>query len=255
MTTNIFDKNSAVMATDSRWSIEWGSWLMYLDDTGYEKIERSNGVALMFAGYGGKIQQYKDWIRSKPTNFDNMPDVKGMSVCMVNEATNMVMFRKHQDIEANEVFCAGSGARSAYTCWLMNKCSKTAVESAKQKDHYSGGDVKYINFSTKESNLVSYLPQVQLTIQMISENIIQRGIAMKIHATPTGTPNLALQKVANGANDEADARAEMAALVAEGKLSATAPCDGMHNDWSEEDKEDFKAALAQMFGWDSAAKH
>jgi hypothetical protein len=251
MTTNIFDKNSAVMATDSRWSIEYGQWILYLDDTGYEKIERCNGVALMFAGLGPKIQEYKDWIRSKPTDFSLMPDVKGMAVCMVHEASNNVTFRKHQDIEANNVYCAGSGARPAYSCWLDNKCSKTAVESAKLKDHYSGGEVKYVNFGTSETNLHAVFPQVQMTIQTITDNIIQRGIAMQIHATPTGTPDLKLAKASSGVvNDEQAARAEMASLVAQGKLSATAPCDGMHSDWSEEDKTAFRAALAQMFGWE-----
>ncbi len=238
------------MATDSRWSIEYGQWILYLDDTGYDKIERFNGVSLMFAGLGPKIQQYKDWIRSNPADFSAMPDVKGMAVCMVHEATNAVMFRKHQDIESNNVYCAGSGARPAYSCWLDNKCSKTAVESAKRKDHFSGGDVKYVNFATNETNLANIFPQVQMTIQMITDNIIQRGIAMQIHATPTGTPDLKLAKGSSATvHDEQSIRVAMAQEVAAGKLSATAPCDGMHNDWSEEDKQNFKDALSQMFGW------
>jgi hypothetical protein len=252
MTTNIYDGNSSVMATDSRWSIEYGSWLLYLDDTGYEKIERLNGMALMFAGHGPKIEEYKIWIHSSPKDFSSMPDVKGMSVCMVHESSNIVEFQKHQDIEANNVFCAGSGARPAYSCWLTNKCSQRAVESAKLKDHYSGGEVKYVNFVTSETNITKFYPQAQLTIGVISANIIQRGISMKIHATPKGTPDLPFPKAGmDSANDDEAPREKMAALVASGELSATAPCDGMHSDWSEDDKGNFKRALGKMFGWNN----
>lgn len=252
MTTNIFDGNALVMATDSRWSIKQGSWLFYLDDTGYDKIERLNGVAVMFAGEGPKIQEYKNWIHSKPNDLSNMPEVKGMSVCMVDESTGCVDFQKHQDIEENNVFCAGTGAQSAYICWLEKKCSQTAVESAKLKDYYSGGDVKYIDFKTLKTNLAKYFPEQQLTIETISANIMKRGPAMKIHANPTGIPDLPLMKASSDASfDEQDARQRGTELVASGQLSATAPCNGMHSDWSENDKEGFKQALGKMFGWNN----
>lgn len=240
------------MATDSRWSIEYGSWLFYLDDTGYDKIERCNGMALMFAGHGKKIQEFKNWIRSNPTDDSLMPAEKGMSVCMVSEDTGTVEFQKHQDIDSDNVLCAGSGARWAYGCWTSNKCSKLAVETAKSKDYCSGGEVKYIDFANKDTNLVAYHAEAQMTIETISNNIYQRGISMKIQATP-GTPNLPFPKAegSNAANDEAVARSEVGILVANGTLSATAPCDGMHNDWSQDDKVNFKRSLGKMFGWKS----
>lgn len=251
MTTNIFDGNSGVMATDSRWSIEYGCWLYYLDDTGYSKIERLNGMAIMFAGYGGKIQEYKDWIRSNPTDFSRQPDVKGMSVCMVEESTGNVEVKEEQDIDTNNVLCAGSGARPAYGCWTSNKCSKKAVESAKLVDPCSGGDVKFIDFKNSETNLAEYAAETQLTIAQISANIMKRGISMKIRTTPTGTPDLPFVKAAgeDAANEEQLARAAVSELVATGKLSANAPCDGMHNDWSEESKANFRRALGKMFGF------
>jgi hypothetical protein len=249
MTTNIFDGNTSVMATDSRWSIEYGQWLLYLDDTGYEKIERLNGRALMFAGRGLRIQEYKTWIRSQPADFSSMPEVKGMCVCMVDEATGTIIFQKHQEIEANGVLCAGSGARAAYSCWLLNKCARQAVESAKAKDPCSGGEVKYINFAKSETNIADVYPHSQLTINTISANIVQRGIAMKIQSTPYGTPNLPFSKAPSVLDAQEPPREEMAKLVANGTLEATAPCNGMHNDWTEQDKENFKNALAKMFGW------
>lgn len=237
------------MASDSRWSIEYGSWLFYLDDTGYQKIERCNGFALMFAGHGKKIQEYKNWIRSMPEDDSNMPDVKGMSICMAEEATGIVEFAKHQDIESDNVLCAGSGARWAFNCWSENKCSKTAVETAKSKDYCSGGEVKYIDFKTLDTNLKNYHAEAELTIELISRNIIQRGIAMKIQTNTPGVPNLPFPKAEGAANDESVVRAQAAELVAAGKLGATAPCDGMHNDWNESDKANFKRALGKMFKW------
>ena len=250
MTTNIFDGNAKVMATDSRWSIEIGQWLFYLDDSGYDKIERCNGFTLMFAGDGGVIQMHKDWIRSKPNDFSAMPGVKGMSVCMVEDSNGVVAFQKHQDIETNNVLCAGTGARLAFNCWALNKCSKRAVETAKSKDYCSGGDVKYVDFKTQETNLVPAVVQ-QLTIQTVTQNILKRGLTMKIQSTPTGVPNLPFPKAEAGdaANDEQMARNAAAALAADGKLTANAPCDGMHNEWSDDDQQKFKAALGRMFGW------
>ena len=249
MTTNVFDGNSLVMATDSRWSIERGSWLFYLDDTGYSKIERSHERVLSFAGYGGKIQEWKNWIRSEPADASNIPDFKGMSVCMVDEATGIVEFQI-QDIVANNAYCAGTGAYPAYGCWVENRCSKRAVVTAISKDLYSGGEVKFIDLLTKNHNLTDLYPQSQLTIADVSAAIAKRGIPMKLDNIP-GSPKLPFPKAADGeaVNDEDAVRGEIQAMVAAGQISANAPCIGMHNDWTEENKEKFTQALGKMFGW------
>lgn len=251
MTTNIYDGNKKVMATDSRWSIPYGPWLFYLDDTGYEKIERCGGYSLMFAGDGLKIQEYKDWIRSAPADDSAMPQEKGMSVCMIEDATGLVSFQNHQDIDSENVLCAGSGSLWAFDCWKENRCSKQAVETAKSKDSRSGGDTKYIDFATPATNLLPAAGQSDIRIEAVTRNILKRGIAMKIQTVPTGVPNLKFAKAsaANADYDEATARAEAAKIAAAGQLSATAPCAGMHNDWSADDKSQFKMALGKMFGW------
>lgn len=252
MTTNIFDGNAKVMATDSRWSIPYGPWLFYLDDTGYEKILRYNDFALMFAGEGQKIQEYKDWVRSNPVDDSNMPAEKGMSVCMVEESSGVVVFRKHQDIEAENVLAAGSGSLWAFGCWKENKCARQAVVTAKGKDHCSGGEVKFVDFVKSETNVIEHAGQSELHIKTVTQNILQRGIAMKIQALPPGVPDLPFPKadgVIDVANNEQAARAAAVALAANGQLSATAPCAGMHNEWTPEDRSAFKQALGKMFGW------
>lgn len=238
------------MATDSRWSIQHGNWLFYLDDTGYDKIERMNGMALMFAGYGAKIQEYKYWLRSNPADDSNMPDVKGMSVCMVEESTGIVEVKEEQEIDESNVLCAGSGAWPAYRCWQANKSPLRAVDSAKMVDICSGGEVKFIDFPNSKTNVVSVHGAADLTIQVISENIFKRGIPMKLHTTQQNALNMPFSKVAGGAaNDEHAAREEIGALIASGELSANAPCAGMNNDWSDASKANFKRALGKMFGW------
>lgn len=251
MTTNIYDGNKKVMATDSRWSIPYGPWLFFLDDTGYEKIERFGGFSLMFAGDGGKIQEYKDWIRSAPADDSKMPVEKGMSVCIIEDASGAVTFQKHQDIESENVLCAGSGSIWAFGCWKGNRCSKQAVETAKTMDNCSGGDVKYIDFADGSTNVLPAVGQADIRIETVTQNILKRGNAMKIQSVPTGVPNLGLAKTAaaNSSCTEAEAREQATKLAATGQLSATAPCAGMHNDWSTEDKSEFKTALGKMFGW------
>jgi len=247
MTTNIFDGHACVMATDSRWSIRHGDWLLYLDDTNYQKIERSHGKALMFAGFGGKIQEWKNWIRSNPADDSGMPEFKGVSVCMVDESTHEVDMTDEKYYINNNVYCAGSGKELAYGCWLVNKSSKQAVETAKSKDFCSGGDVKFIDFKNSETNLVNFYPEAEPTIEKVSLAIAQRGISMKL--STQSAPILPFSKADAAASEEAVVRAEIAGLVANGQLSADAPCDGMHDDWSEENKAKFKAALGKMFGW------
>jgi hypothetical protein len=254
MTTNIFDGNAKVMASDSRWSIEYGPWLFYLDDTGYEKILRHNGFSLMFAGNGRKIQEYKDWIRSNPPDDSSMPNEKGMSVCMIEDATGEVVFQRQQDINSENVLCAGSGARWAFGCWIQNKCSKQAVKTAKSKDVCSGGDVKYVDFAqgAVATNVVTYTVQKELHIDTVTKNILERGNAMKIQALPPGTPDLPFNKadgILDVAQNEQAARAAAKALAASGQLTATAPCAGMHNDWDQDDRAEFKKALGKMFNW------
>jgi len=239
------------MATDSRWSVPYGPWIFYLDDTGYEKILRYRGHSLMFAGDGTKIQEYKNWIRSNPVDASGMPPQKGMSVCMIHDESGAVAFRKHQDIDSESVLCAGSGSYWAFGCWKENRCSKQAVETAKSRDQYSGGEMKFVDFATSATNLMPAVGQVDMHIDQVTSNILKRGIAMKVQSLQTGVPNLNFPKVGTPLSSisEVEARAAAAKLAAAGQLSATAPCNGMHNDWSAEDKEQFKQALGKMFGW------
>ena len=53
---------------------------------------------------------------------------------------------------------------------------------------------------------------------------------------------------ASAANDNPEL-AEIKAKIAAGDLSASAPADGMYEEWSAEEKGQLKKAFSDMFGW------
>lgn len=241
MTTNVFDGNAAVMATDSRWSIRHGKYVIYLDDTGFEKIELRNQHAFMFAGNGLRIQEWKSWIRSDPKDDSTQPAEEGICVCVVSMDTKQVKFSVKQDVEREGGFFAGSGSTYAVPCWLVNKDAKRAVDTAKQSDIFSGGEIKFFNFATGAHNL-GY-PSGDITIQMVVEAINKRGLAMTTNVNSTQPFPFAV-----AANDNPEL-AEIRQKIANGELSANAPCDGMYNEWTKEEKSSLKRALGDVFGW------
>lgn len=250
MTTNIYDSNQFIMATDSRWSIQLGCWLMYADEVGYDKIIHQRGKVLMFAGFGSAIQAWKDWILSTPIGPVDMPPHKGMAVCMVDATTKIVDFDAHQDIVDSGVYCAGSGARHAYGCWKSNNSAIKAVETAKSMDIFSGGEIKYFDCNNQSNNLTQLAPLTNITINTVDEAILRGGKIMKINLPSPGNPPFSLRTESSANDDgEASAIALITRKVASGELSATAPCDGMHNDWTDVNKEKFTLALGNMFGW------
>lgn len=246
MTTNVYDANTGFVASDSRWSVPWGNKVVYVDDANFNKIELHKDIAFVFAGNGLKVQEWKNWIRTAPTSAIGMPDCDGMSVCMVHVEENRVMFAERQDIVKDGGFFAGSGSRFAFMCWTDNRNAPKSVETAKRFDPYTGGEVKYLHFSTKDHNLHIH-PTAEATIQSVAEAICTRGHVMNI-AADNGT-NVPFKLTELAAND-AEARA-LQAKLASGALSPEAPCDGMYDQWTDEQKGKLVTALGEAFGWKS----
>lgn len=241
MTTNVYDQNQGVMATDSRWSIRSGNHVVYLDDVGFDKIEICHGAAFMFAGNGGRIQQWKSWLRTNPADDSAQPPEDGICVCIANMSTKVMKSFGKENVVLNGGYFAGTGTMYAIPCWQRNNDPKRSVETAKQSDIYSGGEVKFCNFATNEHNL-NY-PQNEITIQMVDQAILTRGLAMKINVN--STPTLPFQLAAENDPEVAEIRQK----IANGELSASAPCDGMYKQWTPEEKADLKKALGDVFGW------
>lgn len=229
------------MATDSRWSIRSGNYVVYLDDTGFDKIEVRKGAAFMFAGNGGRIQQWKSWLRTDPQDDSNQPPEDGICICIANTTTKLMKSFGKENVVINGGYFAGTGTIYAIPCWQQNNDPRRSVETAKLSDIYSGGEVKFFDFASDKHNL-NY-PQGNVTIQMVDQAILTRGLAMKINvnsAQPLPFPQAAK-------NDPEVA--EIRDKIAQGHLSASAPCDGMYKQWTTEEKAELHDALADVFGW------
>ncbi|MBA2674006.1 hypothetical protein [Ramlibacter sp.] len=245
MTTNVYDSNVGLMATDSRWSVEYGNYLIYVDDTRFDKIERYGDAVFMFAGDGHRIQAWKTWIRSAPGDDSQMPDCEKMCVCIARASDKAVLFKERQDIVKDGGYFAGSGSRYAYVCWNENRDGQRAVESAKTFDSSSGGDVKFFDFVSGDHNLFNPTKDVQ--VQDVIDALNDRGMVMEIAMNANEQKAPFKLKDVTAANDPALKEAQ--GKLANGELSPTAPCDGMYSEWTADQKSKLKGVLGDVFGW------
>lgn len=241
MTTNVIDLAVGISVTDSRWSYQAPFFTLYVDDVGFEKIVEYRQRAYTFAGDGELIQVWKDWLASEPTSVHSMPDVeretpqgvRSVTICIVKMATKEVSYRRGTAIAYDQALFAGTGGFAARLCWDKNRDAKKAVESAIQKDLFSGGTVKYLVFADNDNNLSEFA-----TIGEVNRQLATRGVCM-IHAagnaTNTGTP-------VSGSDHEKEI-AKIKEQLTSGDIVASAPCDAMFERWSEEEKEQLRTAL------------
>ena len=232
------------MTTDSRWSARYGRFLIYVDDARFEKIERYQTSVFMFAGNGQKIQSWKSWIRTNPTDDSGMPDHQEMCVCIADLPSKGVLLAKHQDIVRNGGYFTGTGSLYAFTCWSENHDAVKAVETAKLFDFSSGGDVKFVDFDSGQNNLFS--PTREINVADVSQALADRGNIMEIAVN--NRAQVLPFKLADLAANDAELR-EVQKKIASGEIAPTAPCDGMYSEWTDDDKLQLKGALAKVFGW------
>jgi hypothetical protein len=240
MTTNVFDAVKRMMATDSRWSIRHGNYLIYLDDSGCDKILVRHQRAIMFAGNGRRIQEWKDWIMTDPTDSSKQPKEEGICICMVDMRTGNVVLSVKQKVVNQSGYFAGSGTDYAATCWVQNNDACRSVDTAKLADVCSGGEVKYTDIAGNTHNLYT---GSWVTIQMVDDAITKRGLVMNI--SNGGSTAASFATAANDNPELADIKARISA----GELSASAPSEGMYEAWTEKEKAQLNQAFSEMFGW------
>ena len=236
------------MASDSRWSIETGDFVLYLDDARFGKIALANDVAFIFAGAGKLIQQWKVWISKGPSGNVGRPATRDndevIALCMVAMGTAEVIFRERQQsifcddpIKADtRAFFAGSGAAPARCYWCQTQYAMKAVDAAIGQDVYSGGEVRYVRFNTREHNLVE-----SETIDQVADRIIKEGIVMyKNMPSQTGVP------VAVAAESDPKVRTTLEEVKG-GTKGPRAPFDTMRDPWTPEAERRLDAALNRVF--------
>jgi len=235
-----------MVATDSRWSQRLGRWLVYVDDTGFHKIEVTSTAVFMFAGLGLRIEEWKRWLRSSPApSAATMPGFEGICICAVDRKTGEVKICEKMPIIRQEASFGGSGARFAYSCWDINKDACRSVDTAKGFDPATGGSTMHYSLTSGATNLSanSHVFSAQ-TISDVDKELLSRGIVMDISQTSNPVPFAFSQLAAN--NEEVK---ELQTKIASGELSAEAPSSEMHSEWTDHEKSRVTKALGEMFGW------
>ncbi len=243
MTTNVYDKTKFLVTTDSRWSIITDIGVIYVDDTGFDKIETAKDHAFVFAGNSAVIQNWKDYIRGSQSGQPlSRPSAKGISLLVAKLGSGSFVEAYGQDIGLPNklrptVSFAGTGAHPAALCWIANKCGRRAIDSAKSRDYYSGGEVMYLELDTRNSNLRN-----DRNADKLSEAFLEKGMIMY-------TPGLTAASVPLALAAESDPRvAEWMQKIAEGAVEIQAPCDSMFAEPTEEEDARLDAAMASIFG-------
>lgn len=252
MTTTIYDKFNKQVASDTRWSArvtlsDGEQYLVYVDTCSFEKIADKKNTALVLAGNGELIAQWKDWwYNSMDTT--NLPptDVNGkneVNLMIVDKVNNDVLFDAGQKkaifcTDSNSVLSvfAGSGDIHAASCWHVNRCVQTAITTASNKDYYTSDIVKYVDFTTGKSNLgVPDYNYDSIVTEMLDKGFIM-NMAYSTAANDVGTP-LSQHQIQQEVKD----------LFANGKAVASAPVPGISEfKWNEANKQKLISAIDRV---------
>jgi hypothetical protein len=241
MTTNVYDYAAKQLASDSRWSfsLKDGGFLyavVYVDNTGFEKIEYQPDYSYLFAGRSDLIDEWKKWARSpNKILIPRPPVIDDFALCIIHSETGEIKFEHGQKIVGSDHRFAGTGAHPAYYCWLKNKCSQKAVESASSVDIFSGGEVKYLSLEQKQHNLNQITSH-----ESINEITLRKGMVMSLPVTQPVPLHEAAEK---------DPRVkDFTTKIANGEVSAEAPSGRDKIVWTDSDVKRLDDALSECFG-------
>ena len=233
MTTNVIDFQKLVIACDSRCSKDWGDYVIYVDDTGFDKIAVNGSLCAIFAGNLKLIDGWKNWIgtpSSQPLGL--FPATAGvdpqtnsrvaMQVCLIDRERREARFygMSYQAL-ASHFFFGGTGAPFAMQCFRQNFCGKKAIGTASLSDVYTGGSTIFFELETAVNNL----SPKQVTVDELEAQFPERGIVMHKPTKNVTTLKEFLQKP------------EAAPLLA-GTFSLSAPSGGVQRDWTAAERED-----------------
>jgi hypothetical protein len=245
MTTNVFDKSAAVLASDTRWSyrlvqdgpIKSTVALLYVDDTGFEKIEFQPDYSYIFAGPSDLIDRWKKWINSPTRSVVPSPGyANDFALCIIDMSTGDVFDEHGQRIRDAMYRFAGTGAEPAHNCWKQFKDPRKAVRSATDGDIYSGGEVKYLNLTDSTNNL-----DTSGTIESIKQSTLKRGMVM--YTSGNNAPMPIDEAAANDPRIK-----DLVTKIAKGEAIAEAPCGLDTVVWTDTDVSRLNASLHRMYG-------
>ena len=209
--------------------------LVFVDDTGFDKIFEFNKYLMLFAGTAKLIQVWKNHISDlnstglPPTVLDGM----SIAVSITDLETSAVFFEHNQAATYETVRFAGSGASAAERCWFKNFCAKRAVGTASFFDVCTGGQVKYYSFDGNHN------VDVSTTVEVIPDALRKNGVIMYRNRSDLTMP------VSEAARTDPRV-VKLIDDLACGKESLCAPFPHMHNPMSVSETRALEKALAKI---------
>ncbi|MEH6368697.1 hypothetical protein [Pectobacterium carotovorum] len=254
MTTTAYDCDNNVVASDTRWSADLtlldGKHILYADDTGFNKIAHRLGGAIFCAGDGLTIEKLKTWWLANPFDPENLPDLKDaggfkVSVMVVSSqgdklfdaGPKQALVNPEDGNHVHAVF-SGSGGPFAGHSFMQCGCVKTAVTIAKAFDPYSGGEVKFCNVTTGDSNL----HDETMDYNSIMNAMRERGILMKY----TGFYAANSESVQAIPLKEHPEYTKISGDLMAGTIRAYAPMGGAGIEWNEQRINNLKEAARKI---------
>lgn len=244
MTTTVYDRINKQVACDSRWSVDlitcgYAGHVLYVDDTGFDKIADRGDFAMVVAGDGGLIQRWKEWWGAPSLEQMHPPVVLPSGQCIslyiVQKSKNTVIFDKghkfaayNADTNEVEAVFSGSGGNHAANDWISSHNAKNAVEFAKVNDFYTGGAVKYVEFDTNSHNLQNG----SMNFDVVVDAILRKGLIMD-----TKNPHLEHVPITN------EEVAHVRQMVINGSITPCAPTGKNTVDWDETSKSRLEDAI------------
>ncbi|WP_210501678.1 hypothetical protein [Pantoea ananatis] len=249
MTTTVYDRIAKAVTSDSRWSCildpyGYKGHILYVDDTGFGKIALREDTVMVLSGNGFLIEQWKKWLLASvldpdaempPTYLDGqMP----LGILIIEKSSNKILFgvgRNHTifDHEVNEVLATFSGSGEAFAAikWNRSTCAKSAVEHAKGNDPFSGGSVRYVDFTSGSHDIETGLDTIQEVVNIMRD----RGYIMDTTKPGAAPVSISAQEVA-----------DVRQLLANGSLTPSAPVGHGAKPWDDASKDKLKKAIQHI---------
>lgn len=255
MTTTVCDFVNKIITADTRWSCDLTgedklsdgfSYFIYCDDTGFDKITVIGKAALITAGDGILIAEWKSWwsgsadTTKKPST--ERDGINAVNLTIVDLEESKILFDAgakqalfclvSQEIKA---FTSGSGGSHAASNLQIEGCAKNAISYASQHDRYTGNIVRYACYKTHTDNL----DVINSDYSSITKGIAERGFMIKIESNSE-------ENKAYRISDHA-LKTEVNDLFNSGKAVASAPVPGIGTfKWTEETDTEFETAMNRV---------
>ncbi|MFM5169652.1 hypothetical protein ACEUAX_21880 [Aeromonas veronii] len=255
MTTTVCDLVNKIITADTRWSCgsqgelvlsDGRQYLVYCDDTGFDKISVVGKTALVTAGDGRLIAAWKQWWAgdADPQNrpATHIDGKNAVNITIIDLENNQVIFDAGLKqvlfcIRTNQIkaFTAGSGASHAASDLLINGCAKQAIGYASRHDYCTGDSVSFACYRTKQNNLNSSINDYDVIV----DGITTRGYVMALRIDKPSDKGCEIS--------QHPLSTEIKALFSTGKAVASAPVPGVGSfQWTEETDAKFESAMQQV---------